>query len=233
MKKHILYYTLVYLFALSTNAQLRPSFLARLSSGVAIPSTNFFTENFEGTGYDNSNANGWSESDTGADKDFTGPGPVQGSQSLIISNTPNSCILSASFSAKTTVYFKLRFRVNAQDNSPDILTLAVGGTNQFKASVQADTRFFRVKNLGETLDSVSAVSLATDYYMWGQFGVGNGGNGISKIWANTVNDKLSSPITVSITNGDCIAAVNTITIRAGIAGIVVWDNIQLSVTEIL
>lgn len=213
-----------------------PGFIALLLRGEAgpppPPAEIFFTENFEGTGYDDSNANGWTDTGTGDFPDYVGHA-LQGSHSLLLSNTPSTIAVMAPLGEfRPVIFAKLQFRVINQGTSPSVLAFTTNEVTQFSVRVQSDTLKLRVKNFGESLDSDGAVSIDTDYYMWVEFRTGNGFNGVSKVWVNTANDKASSPITVSITNGDAIAPPDELSAAAGNGGILVLDAIQLNTEEI-
>lgn len=203
-----------------------------MKAKMVVGTSPFFTENFEGVGYDTSNANGWSESTTGAFPDWTGV-VLQGSHSLLLSNAIDAVFISATLSTfRPNVFIKMQFRVIDETFSPILLRLMTNNVTQFSCVVQSDTRFVRLNNLGETVDSLVAVTTGTDYYFWGEFHVGDGGTGISRVWIGTANNKAAATITASIINGDSINAPNQIQIGSGNGGKLALDAIQLSTTEI-
>lgn len=153
-------------------------------------------QNFEGTGYDNSET--WTATNSVVDPDYaTSPAPLGGSQSLRIqsANTarPNTRV---EFTANANVY--VRFRIN--------WTTFTGGNGTLmtiRTSADAILASFGVVNGtcvaraapagGTTQNASTGPTIATTYYGWLEYEKGTGSDAVCRAGYSTTSARPSWP----------------------------------------
>lgn len=161
--------TLIVLGVCVVESHAQGNYFARPSA--AAPPTYLLNQNFEGTGYDNSET--WTETlnDGTIDEDYTTT-VLHGSQSLFINDTvsPYPNTVSSSWSSATVTYGYFMLRLDARPGS--LFTLFIGrlGANtRFVIDVLATGAIRAYGNVGGSGTAaipVSVLSGSTTYHIW-------------------------------------------------------------------
>lgn len=167
--------------------------------------TGFLTcQNFEGTGYDNSES--WTEScGAGAtcDEDSTAS-PLRGSQSYKFTSGTGDSYIYHAITASDEIYFFARVNI-ANDASGYLITIQNNTTTVFTVGYNAGNNKF-IYN-GATLGHECLTG--TTYYIWGYYKKGTGSDEINRAWVGTTTTKPAST-DYEITNGTSTAQANRI-----------------------
>jgi hypothetical protein len=167
-------------------------------------------QNFEGTGYDNSES--WSEVDS-PDEDYTTT-VLRGSQSLDISgDTYESTTIT--FSATGPCYVFFRFRFSALPSSDaSIFIMRDASDNQLAALRLRSNGYIRAYNgTGGYENSGGTYSANTTYYVWLEYTAGSGADGETKVYIDTDTTKPAATITVS--DGDATTDATKVVLTNG------------------
>jgi hypothetical protein len=199
------------------------------SSGVVTTSAAYLiNQNFEGTGYDNSES--WSGS---WDADYaTAPAPLVGSQSAHA--TTAIAMTSPSFTASgdVWVYFQLYF--NARIDNTSIFDFR----NATPASVASiSTRpgsLARCSNgTVNSSDSVGTFTTGTKYHCWGHYVKGTGANGFMSFgWSTTGTKPTSGNNYVQVTTGTATTDVTAIRFNGAASQDMIIDHVLVSTSTI-
>jgi len=164
-------------------------------------------QNFEGTGYDNSES--WTEAGSTLDKDYT-TSPIVGSQSLKITQAATSCSAYKTFTSSGKVWFFARVRFDATpSSSTKIFTFRNGATECASYSIRSDGLITTTAGGGTANNSATtSVTTATDYYFWGTYEPGSGANAKSEFGFSTDG---TVPTFVAASNRTCVSANGTVT----------------------
>lgn len=186
-------------------------------------SSYLLSENFEGTGYENS----WTETGTGTqDEDYSTSGlSLEGSQCLRLAATAQTLITSSTFTAQSTAwaYFLFRFVSSTSTNvvfqfqnssAVEVLRMRIttGGVLDVRAG-------------GGTNQAVTdAMSTGTTYHVWVGYTVGSGSNAVASVGFSTDGTRPTSGTKFAqSTNGT--ATTNADRIRFGAVGSVTMEYI--------
>lgn len=191
--------------------------------------TLFFSEYFEGTGYDGGS---WTSEGPGAggeNPDYT-TSPLEGSQSLRIAASDVINVVSPSFTAKTEVWGKLRVKCANETSAPRwIIQDASTPANlaEFRINNVGSGPQWQVLNNGGSTTLGSAVTLGTTYYVWFHWAKGTGANSVTELFVSTSNAKPGSA-DVSITTGAAATDATRLYFRDGGGSDIVFDALELS-----
>jgi len=208
-----------------------PEFLAGLlpAAAAAPAATNIFQENFEGPGYQQSNANGWTDVTSAIDEDYAGTPKLEGDQACRIA--PSEFVFApAPIAPRDEYYFKFRIRPNTLDNTFQF-TLSRTGVDDCNIKLQTDGLWIVTHgSIGLATGSTVLVP-GTEYFVWGRWVKGSGANGIIQLWVSTVNSLPGAP-EIDANTGNGVNQPNLITIQGGNNTDVVIDEIQLRASPI-
>jgi hypothetical protein len=180
-------------------------------------------QNFEGTGYDNSEA--WTESGT-VDEDYTTT-ILRGSQSCQITTTGYITHADA-FTEQSTLYMHWLYRKAANPGSEATLfTIKDSGGYAAFGHLQTDGTVKLTVGNG-TAAYTSELSNDTTYHIWVAYTAGTIGNGSVSLYAGTDTTRPASPLaTANNTGGGAVGgAVSFRVYTGGVTGIV--DQILVS-----
>lgn len=183
-------YLIALLFTVAVNAQ-----------------TYLINQNYEGTGYDNSET--WTESNAAAFNEDYAVTPLRGSQSMLA--TQQSIFyttLSPSFTAASEVWIYMMFRLDqAPTTTTNFLSLNTA-TTQF--GVNPTTGKWYVKSGGAAnVESTVSYSVGQVYYIWLHYVKGFGANAVLQMFISTDGVKPATPI-INVTNGNQTSDASTI-----------------------
>lgn len=198
-------------------------------------------QNFEGTGYDNSES--WSEgpgSGGAVNEDYTTTA-LRGSQSLNITAGTGESYDAFNFTDQTDFWYHVRVRV--ADSTPgtyysfiELWTdayAAIGGV-----FLKADG-VIQASHGGQYTNSSTTFSDNTSYNIWGHYVTGGGSNGVHALYicasasccTGGVCTRPESP-TVNITNGLATGTSGLFVLYAKQSGNIIFDQILLDNAEI-
>ena len=184
-------------------------------------------QNFEGTGYDNSES--WTEScGSGAtcDEDYSAS-PLRGAQSYKFTTGTSNSNVTIDYSAIDEVYFFVRLTIE-NDQTGTIFIIRSTNTNLFTIGYSSGLNSL-VYN-GAT--GGAAVTLGTTYYIWGYYTKGTGANEINRAWVSTTSTKPETA-DYEITNGSNTEQANRGLLYDSANGTGSrFDQVLISTTEI-
>ena len=211
-------------------ARMNPYILGAGGSAAACADsscTGFLVcQNFEGTGYDNSES--WTEScGAGAtcDEDSTSS-PLRGSQSYLYTSGTGASDVYKSFTESDEIYFFVRFSI-ANDAVSNIIIIKSNETILFTVGYSPVS-----KKIAYNWTFGSAVSLGTTYYLWGYYKKGTGEDEINRAWISTTPTKPGS-VDYELTTGVSTGQANRIVLydsASGAGG--KFDQVLVKTTEI-
>lgn len=184
-------------------------------------------QNFEGTGYDNSES--WTEScGTGAtcDEDSTAS-PLRGTQSYQFTTGTGDSYAYKSITASDEIYFFARIKV-ANDASGLLIKIQNGSTSVFTIGYNAGNNKFiyNAATLGHECLT------GTVYYVWGYYKKGTGSDEINRAWVSTTLTKPAS-VDYEITDGTSTAQADRFYIYDTAAGTGAgFDQVLVKTTSI-
>ena len=225
---------LILLFAIQANALTTVSGRPCPGGTANECDSTLVCQNFEGTGYDNSES--WTEACTGAvcDEDYaTSPAPLRGSQSLLLDPDTGASSTYVSFTAQDEVsgHFMLRLQGD------------VGTTLMYLRDGSATTMFYMGYNSannkyianGATLGATSFTAPET-HYVWFYYKKGTGADEINKWWystsrtfpgdgsedisiSNGANTEQANRLYLNSSLGSQISHFDQVVVKAGTAGL--------------
>lgn len=216
-----------FLSAVGALAQgLNPAVVGNAAIGASGGIVYLLNEDCEGTG----TPSGWADNST-PDWDYaTSPAPLADSQSWY----GNAITKYSTFTHGSThshIYGKfLVYVYSTPADHETMLSLRSGGVQQMGITFR-NTGVWRVwDRTGDHAADTGAISDSTMYYIWLEYQTGTGSDGVNKIWINTSDSKPGSP-SASVSSSDSNADVDIMRITGLTPGII-WDNLQLSESEI-
>jgi hypothetical protein len=199
--------------------------------GVAAVTAFGISQNFEGTGYDNSET--WSESGT-VDEDYTTTA-LRGSQSFYAgSGANNSTITLSAAQGEVWGHCMFRFTSTYSGDVAQILQLQDASNNQLALFTVQDTSYFpRAYQSGGTGTSISAsLSANTTYHLW--IHALKGSTSTVEMWVGTTTTRPSDVAESWITfTGTWTADIAKLRIGQGVSsgtGVII-DQVILSDSE--
>ena len=205
MKKLIILLCLIFIPAL-TASDTSTYVLAVSGQDAGGGATYLINQNFEGTGFDNSES--WTESTYHTDPDFSSVA-LRGSQSLLVGNPAGvgeGIVTSPTFSESGEVFGHFLYRPYLIVPSAQyFFDLLGGGTTIFRIYQNANgTMAIRV---GSTFVSYTSTALSADttYHIWFHFKTGTGANAEGRLW---IGSTTSRPETAELTTTSGTATAN-------------------------
>jgi len=201
--------------------------------GSNPPSSPIVNQNFEGSGYDNSES--WSTLFGTPDPDYTGV-VLLGSQSLrlIAGDFANVGVQYTLAVAQSDIYGFAYFQLQTNrsgalvrfENSSfaTVFEIAVSGTALTVAAGGAASS-----------GGATTLSTGTTYYMWWRYTKGTGSDAVGQVWLSTTTTKPGST-EVAVSNGTSTTDVKYFDLlfsAAGGNGAVVFDHVYLDDAAIL
>jgi hypothetical protein len=190
-------------------------------------------QNFEGTGYDNSET--WTESPGAStiNPDYTTT-ILLGAQSLLMDGHTYSfpSIVSPTFTASDNAYLHLMFRVirNAGDHIDEFIALRSSTTVVCRISFRYNDRKFYLQSGGQTgYGDVAAWELDTTYHIWMDYQKGTGANSAAQLYVGTTTTKPGVAYT-TVTSGNATQQIDNLKIFPSDAS-VIFDQIKIADTE--
>ncbi len=218
--------------------------MARMSLGVVgsqSPTTGggyLINQNFEGTGYDNSET--WTETvgtNGSVNEDYaTSPAPLRGSQSLRIyagDAGQNSNTISPVFTAQDTAYAHLMINGGSVASTfAFCVFLDSGLTARAWVSVVAGGAL-KVSEGAITATTVGTIVAATTYHVWFRYTKGTGADSIASVgFSETTTEPTSGDNYASISNGAATAQITNIQLQTSFQQTYIFDYVLVSVTAI-
>ena len=216
--------------------------LTAASAGADCGDVDLVCQNFEGTGYDNSES--WTEDvfggDAVIDPDYTTT-VLRGSQSLRMAAGSQPSVTYKIFdSAESEIYgfAQIRYSSLSSFNGADLFNSSDVGQTQFVAIIlgsggQAGKLRIAWLGVGDSSDSTTTLSTSTTYYLWWYVKTGTGSN--AEAWLKMSTDRFEpSTPEITVTNGtwtiDRMAMYPATQNSSGTD--VVYDQFMLSTTPI-
>lgn len=195
---------------------------------VAPPAVTYLVnQNFEGTGYDNSET--WTPSlADSVNADYTGV-VLRGTQSLQIRPGAGQIRVFTDFTNQDSVWVFMRFRVSDATPSGNtaIIDMEVNGSTTAIYSLLITTAA-RIRISHNTVTATGATTTLADnttYYVWVHFVIGTGADGISSVYIDTDATRPASP-EASMTNGNGTTQMGRIRVQTGpTLGIAIFDQV--------
>jgi hypothetical protein len=199
--------------------------------GVVVGASYLINQNFEGTGYDNSES--WTEAGTGLDEDYTTTVLV-GSQSLYgISTTSAKTLTSPTFAAQSDcwAYGQFRFGAGATLTANQTLFSVRGNTANLVQVLFRSSSKFRI-NVGSTAssDSVGTWTTGVTYHYRIHYTKGTGANAFGSFEISTDGTFAGSGNNyVQVTNGNATTDADNVRLTwdssASNGEEIIWDRI--------
>ena len=166
-------------------------------------------QNFEGTGYDNSET--WTENGT-VNEDYTTT-ILRGSQSCQITTT--GYIESVNFTGQSTLYMHWLYRKASNPGSENRL-FTISGSAGYLAQGHLQTDGTIRLNVGNGTDVYTSDELSNDttYHIWVAYTAGTAGNGSASLYAGTGLTRPASPLATA-TNAAAVGDAVQLHIRSG------------------
>lgn len=209
---------LILLFAISANAATTVSGRP-CPGGAAIANecgSTLVCQNFEGTGYDNSES--WTESCTSAtcDEDYaTSPAPLRGSQSLLMDAGDGASSTYVAFTAQDEISGHFMIRVGA-DTGGTLMSIKNGTTTLFYIGYNSGGNKYiaNAATLGAT-----GFTVPETHYVWFHYKKGTGADEINKWWYSTTRTfPGNGSEDISISDGASTAQADRIYLQDSIGG---------------
>lgn len=174
--------------------------------GGASP-TYLINQNFEGTGYDNSES--WTETAGSPDEDYTGV-VLRGSQSLRLDNSGSTTPVTNCPYLDTTatggedwIFFRVQFPGDLPNANVSFMQGNAGQIGDagslwgvwYRTSITG----FRFTDGNSNIDS-GTITAGTTYYIWIRYVQGSGTNAELQVWIDTDNTRPASALG-ELTNG--------------------------------
>ena len=200
MKKYLYILVFVFLASVSYSAQM-----IRICYTPSGTSPSFLVnQNFEGTGYDNSES--WTENGS-PDEDYNST-VLRGSQSLgIATNGDYAQSPGVDNSGTTDFFFRFQTDVIAVSDIIRITNTSDSTIGRITLLGDGDLRIYHGTVNSETSDT--PVSVDTTIYIWVDFTPGSGSDGVMHLYHSASITKPGSP-DITITTGDVTANLDHI-----------------------
>lgn len=178
-------------------------------------------QNFEGTGYDNSES--WTTQNSTIDPDYTAT-VLAGSQSLALSGSGGPNVYNTNtFTASSSVYVRFMFRISSYPGSNSTIFRLENGTNAQTWVQLGTTGGLRLYHNGVSVDSLSNISVNTTYYIWVRYT----NSGVGEIGVSTTS---TQPTMATISNGADTQQINRVRAISSFNAIHIYDDIKVSTT---
>lgn len=205
IRRNLLYFFFLLILGCSDSDA---SFIIRGSAGGAPPDEctgRLVCQNFEGTGYDNSES--WTEAGSVTpDEDYTTLA-LRGSQSCMLTDEGTAASAYVAFTAQSDLWAFFRWRAEGTPLYGQIFNLTnTSGSIQAYVSVSSGP-IMRMYH-GTTLCSTGSLSASTTYYVWVHYVAGSGSDGVGALYLDTDNSRPAA--TCSITTGTATADVGRV-----------------------
>lgn len=214
-------------------------YLGLMSKGVAASTPAgcdgyIICQNFEGTGYDNSETWGTYESGTGYvhDPDFTSLA-LRGSQSLRLYGGGDSGEYAGAYSlfasSQPELYVAFRFYANPlSETTQELINLSTGGDGSPGTRIVLPGTGIAYVDSGLTASSGGSCSISPDttYYVWLDAIKGTGSNAVARMYVGTTRTKPETPC-ASLTNGSLSTNMDSVTFLANHNGDLLIDQVMI------
>lgn len=201
----------------------------RQAAAAGGGATYLVKQDFEGTGYDNSET--WSEAAGDPNEDYTGT-VLAGSQSLLLDGTSATQRTdSPTFASTADAWVYMLIRVTDLPSSTEnfITLISTGPVGLFSADITSGGNL-RVSGSVNSATTVSAMSVDTTYHVWIHYVAGSGVNAVCSVAFSTdgVRPTTGNNFT-SVSNGSETASLNFVRLRAdtGVTFICIQDKIRV------
>lgn len=167
----------------------------RASTAAAAGATYLLTENFEGTGYDETITGSWTESSGTPDEDYaTSPAPLAGSQSLELNDAgANERIDSPTYAATADIWLYFLVHFNSLPAATETVASFRNSTTEMCSMQITSAGLLRVAMTGgNSVTTVSAMSAGTTYHVWIHYTAGSGANAFGSVAFSTDGTKPTS-----------------------------------------
>ena len=192
--------------------------------------TIWYTENFEGTGYDSDDMT-WAEfGSPEADEDYTST-VLRGSQSLYIADGNGSARTSWAEADSVFFHFSIQWDADAASDNSIMRMNDSNGDYVFLMRTQADSTIETYHGpVGGHTESDSAFIQDSTYHFWGEWKRGSGSNGVSKIWVTEGTTRSSFIDTIFCSTGTATNKVTDIRFLNTAVGNqnLIFDQIEIS-----
>lgn len=176
------------------------------SEGGGGSATYLVKQDFEGTGYDNSEI--WTESGAGTANEDSTTTPLVGSQSLRCTSSANTVrVESPNFASITEIHIYFLFKPGntvASGNTRKILTLENSGAGTAEGIILTDGESLTITHGGADATTVGAMSDGTTYHVWGRWKAKVGasdGEGEVTFSTDGIKPTTGNPNFASFSNG--------------------------------
>ncbi len=163
-------------------------------------------QDFEGTGYDNSET--WVENGSFANEDYGTA--LEGSESLQVNPTAAQSYTQKDFTASDSVTICFMLRINSITSFTDFAQVYTGaGSSICNLRVDGGSHF-RLTHSGSTnTTGASTYSTGTLYYVWYEYSKGTGADAVHRFYFSTTTTKPGSP-EITVANGTSTAQAGRI-----------------------
>lgn len=199
------------------------AFMMSAGAGGAAPSEctgKLICQNFEGTGYDNSES--WTETigtNGIVDEDDTTATVLRGSQNLKIYSGDNgqtsSTYVGFTVDSDTTTYAHFRYKTTDATPSSDRIIATIRATTEILCTVYLETtsEFAVIANGGTKANGTTTSSDNTMFHIWVEYTEGTGSNGTCSLYVSATATKPS--VEASSTDGKSTATPNRFYLQQG------------------
>lgn len=176
-----------------------------LVSGGSSCSGMLVCQNFEDSGYDNSES--WTESvgtNGIVDEDDTTATVLRGSQQLKIyaGDSGQVSATTKSYTASDEIWFHARANLTAINGSGDVIVIMdSGSTELMNINVQYSTDYVKGVCGSSSITSSTSVSPGNAIHIWGHYKKGTGTDAVYQIWIGTTLNRAEATLAVDGSNG--------------------------------
>lgn len=167
-------------------------------------------QNFEGTGYDNSET--WTETGTGIDEDYaTSPAPLLGSQSCRIVSTGGADTRTVkTFTAQSTLYAHVLWHRVSNPGTEDIISFRSTGSARLTIRITTGGAITVVHG-SATATVTDTVATGSTIHIWAKYVQGTGSDGVAEVGYSTDTTRPTSGTKfASLSNGTATTTVDRI-----------------------
>lgn len=198
---------------------------AAAGGGGGGGATYIVQQDFEGTGYDNSES--WTESGT-VDEDYTST-ILDGSQSCQV-QAGTTTTRDWSSPALSTAYVYCILQSTTPGANGNLITLQSSDGSAMTSMSYLAAGTFRISQ-GVQNSTATAVVSGTTYHIWIRYVKGVGNNGVSDLYVSTTSTKPGSP-TVSLVTGSGSQDVTKIQLRTPSGVNSIFDKLRVDDADI-
>jgi len=233
---------LLFAFLLPRLCVAQIDFLASINSSVLVdaarPTGAFFSEGFEGTGYEKGSGapNGWGEAGTVINEDYTAT-VLAGAQSLFLDTSGFFyCTNVWAAGAKDVVYGYIMFRLvvsAANSIRVELGRAAVGDDFYAEITNTGGLNKLRVIN-GTVASGFGSTSILPSnvqtYGLWWEFRRdtdGGAASGVGRAWLSA-DPAIKGTLECETLVGDCVTQPTTVSLQASLNDQIIFDKLILS-----